>query len=283
MTMELVTTVSELGSALRDVRAAGRTVALVPTMGALHAGHRALVSRAIERADYAVVSIFVNPLQFGPQEDLTRYPRDLARDTRLLEEAGAHLVFAPAVEEMYPAPPMVRIDPGPIAGRYEGLVRPGHFGGVLTVVAKLFHRVRPDVACFGQKDIQQATLVRRLIRDLDWPIELIVVPTVREADGLALSSRNVFLSPSDRIMARRLSRALGAIEAAWRAGEADARVLRERGEAIFAEPPALAADYLAIVDPERFEPVERAGAGTVVAVAARVGTTRLIDNVILGN
>lgn len=280
--MKVVTKVAELRAAVGEYRAAGLTTGFVPTMGFLHDGHLALVARAKERADRTVASIFVNPLQFGSQEDLGRYPRDLERDCRLLHEAGTDLVFAPPVEEMFPEPPLVRVDPGPPATRWEGEVRPGHFSGVLTVVAKLLHQVMPDLVCFGQKDIQQVTLVRRMVKDLDWPIELIVVPTVRAPDGLALSSRNIYLSDGDRVEARRLSKALRAVEATWRAGATDVRALREAAGAVFGEPPAIPVDYIAIVDPDRFESVEVAGPGTVVAVAARVGPTRLIDNVVLG-
>ena len=251
-------------------------------MGYLHEGHLRLVDEARRRADRVVVSIFVNPLQFGPHEDLARYPRDLERDLRLLAERGADLVFTPSVETMYPTPALVRLDPGPVATRWEGASRPGHFAGVLTVVAKLFHQVAPDFACFGQKDIQQATLIRRMVLDLDWPIEIVVVPTVRDPDGLALSSRNVFLSPADRTRALALSRALFAVQTAWRAGETDAGRLAAVASEVFGQVPEVTVDYLAIVDPIRLEPVGRVDPGTVVAVAARVGPTRLIDNLILG-
>ncbi len=279
--MQVVTTVAELRAVVAGYRAENLTTGLVPTMGGLHRGHLALVARSRQLADRTVVSIFVNPLQFGPQEDLARYPRDLAADCRLLAEAGADLVFAPAVAEMFPEPTLIRVDPGPLAIRWEGEVRPGHFAGVLTVVAKLFNQVLPDVVCFGQKDIQQVTLVRRMVRDLDWPIEVVVVPTVRDAEGVALSSRNIYLSDSERVDARRLSRALEAVAAAWRAGVTDSGALRAAAVVVLGEPPATAVDYIAIVDPNRFEAVEVAGPGTIVAVAGRFGTTRLIDNLIL--
>jgi len=279
--VQVVTTVAELRAVVAGYRAENLTTGLVPTMGGLHRGHLALVARSRQLADRTVVSIFVNPLQFGPQEDLARYPRDLAADCRLLAEAGADLVFAPAVAEMFPEPTLIRVDPGPLAIRWEGEVRPGHFAGVLTVVAKLFNQVLPDVVCFGQKDIQQVTLVRRMVRDLDWPIEVVVVPTVRDAEGVALSSRNIYLSDSERVDARRLSRALEAVAAAWRAGVTDSGALRAAAVVVLGEPPATAVDYIAIVDPNRFEAVEVAGPGTIVAVAGRFGTTRLIDNLIL--
>lgn len=285
--MRVVTTVAELRFAVARDRADGHRIGLVPTMGALHQGHLALAEVARRKVARVVVSIFVNPLQFGPNEDLARYPRDLDHDCRLLEGVGTDLVFAPTEAEMFPAPSVIRIDPGPLADRWEGEVRPGHFAAVLTVVAKLLHQVSPDLVCFGQKDIQQVTLVRRMIRELDWPVELVVVPTVRDPDGLALSSRNAFLSPSDRVTALRLAKALRAVEAAWRTGTTQAASLRQLATAVFEDPPPLAplpplgVDYIAIVDPESFESVTVAGPGTIVAVAARVGATRLIDNLIL--
>lgn len=280
--METVTAQGQLREVVRGWRKEGRSVGFVPTMGALHEGHLTLIDRARQRADRVVASVFVNPLQFGPSEDLARYPRDLVRDKRLLDERGADLLYAPSVEEMYPEPPIVRIDPGPLADRLEGAVRPGHFAGVLTVVAKLLHQVAPDLACIGQKDIQQAILIRRMVADLAWAVEVVVVPTVREADGLALSSRNVFLSPTEREEAVVLSRMLRALEAAWGSGMVGGTQLSELARGVMASAPRVRADYLAIVDPVRFEPIEAVGAGAIVAVAARVGTTRLIDNAIFG-
>lgn len=190
-------------------------------------------------------------------------------------------MFAPSTAEMYPEPPLVTIDPGPIGARWEGAVRPGHFAGVLTVVAKLFHLVGPDAAFFGQKDIQQVTLIRRMVADLEWPIEVAIVPTVREPDGLALSSRNAYLGPSERRQALVLSKALFAVQDCWRAGTSDAAALDAVARRIFANETTIEPDYIAVVDPERLEPVARASMGTVVALAARVGKTRLIDNLIL--
>ena len=247
----------------------------MPTMGSLHQGHLTLVDRV-------VATVFVNPLQFGPEEDLVRYPRELDRDRDLLAARGAELLYVPEVGEMYPVPPMIRLDPGPLAGRLEGAVRPGHFAGVLTVVAKLFHQVGPDVACFGQKDIQQATLIRRMVADLDWPIEVVVVPTVRDPEGLALSSRNRFLSPLERGQALVLSRTLRAVDRAWRSGLQSGARLLDHAREVLASEPAVRPDYTAIVDPDRLEPMETVSVGAIVAVAARVGTTRLIDNTILG-
>ncbi|HET8650411.1 MAG TPA: pantoate--beta-alanine ligase [Gemmatimonadales bacterium] len=264
-------------------RAAGRRIGLVPTMGALHEGHLALVDALRPVTDRVVMSIFVNPLQFGPGEDLERYPRDLDRDRQLAGSRGVDLVFAPEVRTMYPPGAETRVVPGETAERWEGANRPGHFVGVLTVVAKLFHLVQPDVAAFGQKDVQQITLIRRMVRDLDWPIELVVAPTVREPDCLAMSSRNQYLDPAERQQALGLSAALRAAHQAWSAGERSAaaieRAMRERLEVF----PGLVADYIAITDPDHLRPVDTVDAATVVALAGRVGDTRLIDNIILGD
>jgi pantoate--beta-alanine ligase len=262
-------------------RTAGRRVGFVPTMGHLHEGHLALVDEARRRADAVVLSVFVNPLQFGPGEDLDRYPRDLPRDRALSEARGVELLFVPSVDSMYPPGMEIRVVAGETAERWEGAARPGHFTGVLTVVAKLLQLVQPDIVCFGQKDIQQVTLVRRLLRDLEWPVELAVVPTVREPDGLALSSRNAYLSPAERQEALALSRGLKAAQAAWRAGERSATALEARVRASVDAAPAMRAEYIAVVEPDWLRPVTTAPAGTIVALAARVGTTRLIDNIIL--
>jgi pantoate--beta-alanine ligase len=263
-------------------RSAGRRIALVPTMGYLHEGHLSLVDRARALADYVVVSVFVNPLQFGPAEDLARYPRDLERDAALLDARGADLLFAPAVEEMYPAgEPAVQVVPVRLAERLCGASRPGHFTGVLTVVAKLFGIVRPDVAIFGQKDFQQAVLIRRMVRDLDMPVEIDVAPIVREPDGLALSSRNVYLSADERCRALVLSRALAAAADAFGAGTSDAAALLGRVRDMIAAVPCVALEYAELVEPDSLEPVDSARPGHVLVLAARVGSTRLIDNVIL--
>jgi pantoate--beta-alanine ligase len=262
-------------------RAAGRRVGFVPTMGHLHEGHLALVDEARRRTDAVVLSVFVNPLQFGPGEDLDRYPRDLPRDRALSEARGVELLFVPSVESIYPPGMELRVSAGETAERWEGAARPGHFTGVLTVVAKLLHLTQPDVVCFGQKDIQQVTLVRRMLRDLDWPVELAVVPTVRDPDGLALSSRNAYLSPAERQEALALSRGLKAAASAWRAGERSATALEAVVRESVDAAPGVRAEYIAVVEPERLRPVTVAPAGTIVALAARVGKTRLIDNVIL--
>ena len=279
--MDEYASIEALRERLVREREAGRTIGFVPTMGFLHEGHLALVDDLRSVADIIVMSIFVNPLQFGPNEDLSRYPRDIERDRALAASRGVEILFAPSVAEMYPPGAEIRVVAGATASRWEGAHRPGHFDGVLTVVAKLFNIVRPDVAAFGQKDLEQVTLIRKLVRDLDFPLALRVLPTVRDTDGLALSSRNAYLTPATRIEALSLSHALHAVELRWRAGERDADVLREVAAAVFASAGGVVPDYIAVADPDSLAPVARAEAGTVVAVAARVGTTRLIDNVIL--
>jgi pantoate--beta-alanine ligase len=261
-------------------RARGRKLGFVPTMGFLHEGHLRLVDRAKELAERVVLSIFVNPLQFGPNEDFTKYPRDLERDRQLADGRGVDCLFVPEAREMYPAEPVARVTGGPAADMLEGAVRPGHFGGVLTVVAKLFHIVAPDVAVFGRKDFQQATLVRRMVQDLDFPITVDVLATVRELDGLALSSRNSYLNPDQRRSAVALSRALRTVEQTWRSGEADPAILQRRGLDTL-RAPGVEPDYLALVD-DNLQPVTRATPRTVAVLAARIGATRLIDNVVLG-
>jgi pantoate--beta-alanine ligase len=248
-------------------------------MGYLHKGHLTLVDEAKRRADAVILSIFVNPLQFGPAEDLARYPRDLPRDRALARERGVDALFVPELEAMYPPGSEVRVLPGKTADRWEGAARPGHFAGVLTVVAKLFHLVEPDLACFGQKDIQQLTLVRRMVRDLDWPLEVVEVPTVREPDGLALSSRNAYLSSEDRASAMVLSRSLQAAHRAFCEGERSAAALEQAMRTELGGQPEVKVEYIAIVEPEALEPVTQVDGRTVVALAARVGAARLIDNI----
>ncbi|MBA2626450.1 MAG: pantoate--beta-alanine ligase [Gemmatimonadales bacterium] len=280
-----VSTVSALREWVRAARSEGRRIGFVPTMGFLHEGHLTLVDAARRAADAVVMSVFVNPLQFAANEDFSRYPRDIPRDRALAAGRGVDLLFTPSVDEMYPGgaeATAVRVVPGGAADQWEGAVRPGHFAGVLTVVAKLFHMVEPDIACFGQKDIQQLTLVRGMVRDLNWPLAIALVPTVREPDGLALSSRNVYLSAADRQQALGLSRSLAAAAAAWAGGEHGADRLATVMRTILADFPGVAVDYLAIVEPNQLAPVAVAVPGTILAIAARVGTTRLIDNVIVG-
>jgi pantoate--beta-alanine ligase len=274
--------IPELREWVAQARGAGRRIGLVPTMGYLHEGHLALVDAARRHNAAVVMSIFVNPLQFGPTEDLARYPRDLSRDRRLAKARGVDLLFVPSEAAMYPPGAEIRVVPGPSGERWEGAARPGHFAGVLTVVAKLFHVVQPDFACFGRKDIQQATLVRQMVRDLDWPLELVIVPTVREADGLALSSRNSYLTSDQRRDATALSTALHVAHQAWREGETRPSELEHRMRRSLAMTPGVNVEYIAIVEPTALAPVNQADASTVVAIAARVGRTRLIDNILLG-
>jgi pantoate--beta-alanine ligase len=275
-------TVPDIRRWVRARRSEGRRIALVPTMGYLHEGHLTLVDEARRRADVVVMTIFVNPLQFGPGEDLARYPRDLPRDRRLAEERGVDALFVPGDGVMYPSSPEIRIVPGRSAERWEGAARPGHFAGVLTVVAKLFHLTEPDVACFGRKDVQQSVLIRQMVRELDWPIELVVVPTVRESDGLALSSRNAYLDAEQRRQAAALSGALREAHAAWREGERSAARIEARMRRFLAALPAVRVEYIAVAEPESLAPATEVGEDTVVAIAARVGPTRLIDNIVLG-
>lgn len=278
-----VTTVASLRGALAEARGKGSSIGFVPTMGALHRGHISLIERARRDADIVVVSIFVNPRQFGPKEDFERYPRPIEDDERIAEECGADVLFAPDVAEIYPATPIVTISAGSVASRLEGKVRPGHFDGVLTVVAKLFNIVRPEFAVFGQKDLQQAALVGAMVRDLNMPLSIVVSPTVREQDGLALSSRNRFLSSAGRQSALGLSRALAAASGAYGEGERDPGELEAAGRAVLAADQRVVVDYFTVIDRRTFEPVAGdAGEEWAVVTAARVGTTRLIDNVLLG-
>ncbi len=271
--------VDEMRAWSRAEHTRGARIAFVPTMGFLHEGHLRLVDRARELADRVVLSSFVNPLQFGPQEDLARYPRDAARDRALAEGRGVDCLFTPTAAAMYPAEPVVRISAGPGGDVLEGAIRPGHFSGVLTVVAKLFHIVEPDSAVFGRKDFQQAALVRRLVRDLDLPVALEVAPTVRELDGLALSSRNSYLTPDQRRAALGLPRALRAVEQTWRGGQADPETLRRTGQEVLVAA-GVAPDYVALIDDD-LRPVTRVTPATVVVLAGRVGATRLLDNVVI--
>ena len=277
MTLATVASIADTRAAVAGLRRKGRRVALVPTMGALHDGHLALVARAHEVADAVVASVFVNPLQFGPTEDFDRYPRTLDADAAALEAAGVDLLFAPSVADMYPqGGTQVTVSAGPVGSVLEGSVRPGHFDGMLTVVAKLLHIVGPDVVLFGRKDAQQVYLVRRMITDLDLPVAVEVVPTVREADGLARSSRNRYLAEADRSRALALSAALTAAGAAADHGVDDALAA---ARAVLGAVDGIELDYLVAVDPATFQPVDDRYRGpALVLVAARVGGTRLIDN-----
>jgi pantoate--beta-alanine ligase len=276
-------TKAELRAALGEARREGRTVGLVPTMGYLHEGHLSLVRAARAECDLVVMSLFVNPTQFGAGEDLDRYPRDEERDLRLAAEAGAEIVFAPAIEEVYPDGFAARVEVlGPLTEVLDGDPArrgPEHFRGVTTVVAKLFNLVGPDVAYFGQKDAQQAIVIRRMARDLDFPVRIEVLPTVREPDGLAMSSRNAYLEPADRERATALSRALASAERGARAGSLDIGLEAARRELAAA---GVEPEYLEARDAETLEPVEQLGKRPVlVAVAARLGAARLVDNILI--
>ena len=277
--MKLVSTRQDLHGLLGPIRRGGRRIGLVPTMGYLHEGHLSLVDLARRDSDYLVASIFVNPMQFGPEEDLEQYPRDLGRDLALLEERETDLVFHPPVEEMYPAgEPEVSIDPGPMGQRLCGAFRPGHFRGVLTVVARLFGLFRPHLAVFGRKDYQQAVLIQKMVRDLEMGVDIILGPIIREEDGLALSSRNVFLSKQKRRDAAGLHRALLEVQGAFGRGERSTDDLLRVLEGELLGYPHVDLQYGEVVGPESLALLEVAAPGSVVAVAAHCGSTRLIDN-----
>lgn len=279
--MRQINTVAEMKRACRSATRSGKTLGLVPTMGALHEGHLSLVRASRADCDVTVASIFVNPLQFGPTEDLEKYPRTLERDEALLRELEVDFVFLPTVAEMYPAGSRTYVDVSDLSSKLDGGSRPGHFRGVATVVCKLFEIVRPERAYFGQKDAAQVALLRKMVRDLDMDVEVVVCPIVREADGLAMSSRNAYLSTEQRKRALVLSRSLQAVRSALDADETDAERLIEIGTAVIASEPAAKLDYFAIVDRDTLEPVEEVTKGALVAVAALVGPTRLIDNFIV--
>lgn len=280
--MIVVSTIAAVREAVGRLRAAGSAVAFVPTMGALHDGHVSLVERAGQEADVTVMSIFVNPLQFGPEEDLARYPRPVENDEAMARDAGVDILFCPEVDEIYPGGREVTVASGSIGAAWEGASRPGHFDGVLTVVAKLFNIVQPDVAIFGRKDLQQAALIRAMVRDLDVPIRIVVAPILRETDGLALSSRNRYLSDSERKSALILNRALKEVSRAFARGERDVAELEKTGRNVLEHEPEVKPDYFAVVDGNTLMHDSTSVAGSAVIVAARVGSTRLIDNIILG-
>ena len=279
--MEILHTVSELRQWARSSRRAGQTIGLVPTMGALHAGHASLIRAAHEACGAVAVSIFVNPTQFGPNEDYARYPRSLEADCKLAEAAGATVIFAPPVEELYPAGATTFVEVEGLSGRLDGASRPGHFRGVTTVVAKLMIASEADRGFFGQKDAAQVAVLRRMVTDLRLAAEIVVCPIVREADGLALSSRNAYLSAAERAQALTLSRTIRQVEALVASGERRASALVEAARQIFAAEPAIRVDYIELVNWATLEPVETAAAGSLFAVAAWVGATRLIDNTIV--
>lgn len=277
--MLIETTKRGLRRVLDAARAQGKRIALVPTMGYLHEGHLRLVDHAKRHGDVVVMSIFVNPLQFGPSEDLARYPRDFKRDSALATERGVDVLFAPPGDEMYGSErPAVTVVATDLSRKLEGYFRPGHFEGVLTVVAKLFNIVEPDVAVFGQKDFQQCVLVQRMCADLDFKCRIVVAPTVREADGLAMSSRNVYLGGEDRRRATLLSRALREATKSYAAGERDPRKLVNVARAVLDADTHIEVQYVELVDPRTLNTPKSAADDSVISLAARIGGTRLIDN-----
>lgn len=279
--MNILKTVEETRRATREARAQGKRIGFVPTMGALHAGHISLVRAAKAQSDFVAVSIFVNPTQFGPKEDYSKYPRTFESDRELLESEGVDLIFAPSVQEMYPSGAATYVTVEGLSEKLDGRSRPGHFRGVSTIVSKLLHVIEPDVAFFGQKDAAQVAIIRRMVRDLDFAVEIVVCPIVREPDGLAMSSRNAYLDPEQRQSALALHRSLLRIEGLAKNGETDVARLVAAGKNTLAEEPSIRLDYLEIVDPETLDPITIVSPGALVAVAAYVGSTRLIDNLLL--
>ena len=280
--MKICAAIPEARAAGRAVRANRGRLGLVPTMGALHEGHLSLVRAARTQCDAVAVSIFVNPTQFGPTEDLAKYPRQFERDHALLEKENVDILFAPSVDEMYRKGEATWVMVEGLSDKLDGRSRPGHFRGVTTVVAKLFHILEPDVAFFGQKDAAQVAVIRRFVRDLNVPVGIAVCPIVREPDGLAMSSRNAYLNPEERQRALVLQRSLREVENQFHAGETRAPRLIAVAREIIAQEPQVRLDYFEIVDPDTLEPIERTSQPALVAVAAYVGATRLIDNVLLG-
>jgi pantoate--beta-alanine ligase len=279
--MLTLTSASELTALSRQARRSGKRIGFVPTMGALHQGHISLVRAARSRCDVVTASIFVNPAQFGPNEDFAKYPRSLEADCAMLAAEKTDVLFAPAVEEIYPAGASVWVDVEGLCERLDGRSRPGHFRGVATVVAKLFNIVQPHLAFFGQKDAAQAAVIRKMVRDLRFDLEIVVCPIVREPDGLAMSSRNAYLSAEERKQAAVLSRSLMHIQALSAKGERNASRLAAAGRRVMKEEPSVRLDYYEVVNPDTLEPVPDTSQGALVAVAAYFGSTRLIDNLVL--
>jgi pantoate--beta-alanine ligase len=279
--MKICATISEARAACRDAHAGRKRLGLVPTMGALHEGHLSLVRAAKAQCDAIAVSIFVNPTQFGPTEDLSKYPRPFDRDCQLLEKEGVEILFAPSVDEIYPDGAVTWVLVEGLSEKLDGRSRPGHFRGVTTIVAKLFHIIEPDAAFFGQKDAAQLAVIRRMVQDLNFPVEIVAGPIVREADGLAMSSRNAYLNREERGRALVLQRSLQQVQREFQAGESTAAKLISAAKEVFAREPHVVLDYFEIVDPDTLDPVERISQKTLVAVAAYVGSTRLIDNLVL--
>ncbi len=279
--MRILQTIADTQALCRHARREGKRIGLVPTMGALHEGHLSLVKTAKAQTDFVVASIFVNPLQFGPNEDLAKYPRTFERDCQTLEAEGVAAVFAPAPDEMYPKDAATFVEVEGLPRKLEGRTRPTHFRGVTTVVAKLFNIVQPDRAFFGQKDAQQVVIIQKMVRDLNMDLDIVVCPIVREHDGLAMSSRNRYLDTEQRRQALVLYRALTRIQTEADRGQSSAAKLIEAGKSVIADEPEVRLDYLEIVDRESLDPMHDISRGALVVIAAYVGPTRLIDNIVL--
>ncbi|MBL8849810.1 MAG: pantoate--beta-alanine ligase [Planctomycetaceae bacterium] len=277
----VITQIAELRRVIAAARKDGHRIGCVPTMGALHAGHISLFARTRQLADVVVATIFVNPSQFAANEDLSRYPRPLEADLNACREAGVEIVFLPSVESLYPPAFDTWVKVEGLSATLEGEIRPDHFRGVATIVLKLFNIVQPDSACFGQKDFQQQALIRRMVRDLDVPVQIVTCPTIREADGLALSSRNAYLNPAERRAATVLSRGLRLAEVQLRGGNPDVAAVRENVRLLLAAESLVHPDYVAVVDPDSLAPLEQPQSRMAVLLAARVGSTRLIDNCLI--
>ncbi|MEW6188161.1 MAG: pantoate--beta-alanine ligase [Thermodesulfobacteriota bacterium] len=279
--MELIKDIKKMQTIADRARQAGKRIALVPTMGALHEGHLTLMDQARSRADVVVVSIFVNPIQFGPQEDFEKYPRDPGKDSRLTEKRGVDILFAPEARDIYPPDFQTRVTVEKVTRNLCGAVRPGHFQGVTTVVCKLFHIVKPHLALFGQKDYQQLMVIRQMVNDLNMDVEVTGIPTVREADGLAMSSRNAYLSAEERISARSLSRALNEARSLFVRGERESRVLLDRATDLISRQPGSRIEYAKVCHPRTLEDISVIEEGGLLALAVWIGATRLIDNCLL--
>ncbi|HEX2330361.1 MAG TPA: pantoate--beta-alanine ligase [Candidatus Angelobacter sp.] len=281
--MNIVNSARQMSQIVRQAHGAGKSIGFVPTMGALHEGHLSLVRAAREQTDIVVCSIFVNPTQFGPTEDFSKYPRTFERDRDMLGTEKTDYIFFPSVEEMYPAGATTWVHVEGLSEKLDGKSRPGHFRGVTTVVSKLFHIVQPDKAFFGQKDAAQVAVIRKMVRDLNFDLEIVVCPIVREPDGLAMSSRNAYLDPTQRKQALVLSRSLTHVQELIDRGELMTDALITAGKQTIASEPGARLDYFEIVDPDTLNPVEDVAKGALVAVAAYVGATRLIDNVLISS
>src|SRR6202140_1224353 len=279
--MKICATISEARAACRDARSDRKRLALFPTMGALHEGHLSLVRAAKAQCEAVAVSIFVNPTQFGPTEDLSKYPRRFDRDCQLLEKEGVDILFAPSVDEIYPNGQVTWVLVEGLSEKLDGRSRPGHFRGVATIVSKLFHILEPDATFFGQKDAAQLAVIRRMVEDLNFPVEIVACPIVRESDGLAMSSRNAYLNREERTRALVLRRSLEQVQQEFQNGERIAAKLIAPAKEVFAREPQVVLDYFEIVDPDTLDPVERISQKTLVTVAAYIGSTRLIDNTVL--